>query len=247
MRAQWGAETNVAAINRTGDGHMKNAPPLVDGGAEVVQQINQQRSFCTDFASSSTIKLRSSQRCAGEERDDDPAASQPDVELPTTIQLAQTAVSEGPIFTNCGKNKIAEVRAKWAKYKIKRVPFTVSRLMEFCTRRELVNQTGHDVHEWPLVVVKELIDNALDACEEAEIAPVISIEIEGDKITITDNGPGIPARVIDSVLDYRPRFEPGSILLADARRAGQRAQDHSADGQRTQRAPRRKRLRYHHH
>jgi hypothetical protein len=40
---------------------MKNAPPLVDGGAEVVQQINQQRGFCTDFASSS-IKNWSSQR-----------------------------------------------------------------------------------------------------------------------------------------------------------------------------------------
>jgi hypothetical protein len=41
---------------------MKNAPPLVDGGAEVVQQINQQRGFCTDFSSSSINKLRSSQR-----------------------------------------------------------------------------------------------------------------------------------------------------------------------------------------
>ena len=59
--------------------------------------------------------------------------------------------------------------------KITRVAFTVSRLMEFCTLRELQNQTGHSLYEWPLVVEKELIDNALDACEEAEIAPVISI------------------------------------------------------------------------
>ena len=28
--------------------------------------------------------------------------------------------------------------------------------MEFCTRRELINQTGHDVYEWALVVQKEL-------------------------------------------------------------------------------------------
>jgi hypothetical protein len=43
--------------------------------------------------------------------------------------------------------------------------------MEFCTRRELQNQTGHGVGQWPLVVGKELFDNALDAAEEAEVAP----------------------------------------------------------------------------
>jgi hypothetical protein len=47
---------------------MKNAPPLVDGGAEVVQQINQESGFCTDFASSSTVKRRSSQRKRSSER-----------------------------------------------------------------------------------------------------------------------------------------------------------------------------------
>jgi hypothetical protein len=38
---------------------MKTAPPF--GGAEVVQQINQRSGFCTDLASSSANKLRSSQ------------------------------------------------------------------------------------------------------------------------------------------------------------------------------------------
>jgi hypothetical protein len=41
--------------------------------------------------------------------------------------------------------------------------FTTSRLAEFCSEKELVNQTGHDSDDWPLVVLKELIDNALDA------------------------------------------------------------------------------------
>ena len=61
--------------------------------------------------------------------------------------------------------------------KIERVAFETSRLMEFCTERELVNQTGHGVYVWPLVIVKEGIDNALDACEEAEIVPVITLDI----------------------------------------------------------------------
>jgi hypothetical protein len=31
-----------------------------------------------------------------------------------------------------------------------RVAFRVSRLMEFCSERELQNQTGHSMYEWPL-------------------------------------------------------------------------------------------------
>jgi hypothetical protein len=49
-------------------------------------------------------------------------------------------------------------------HKIERVAFTTSRLMEFCTEKELVAQTGHEAHKWPRVIVKELVDNAIDAC-----------------------------------------------------------------------------------
>jgi hypothetical protein len=38
------------------------------------------------------------------------------------------------------------------------VAFPVSRLMEFCTKRELQNQTGHSVYQWLLVVLKELMN-----------------------------------------------------------------------------------------
>ncbi|MEM1895804.1 MAG: DNA topoisomerase VI subunit B [Nanopusillaceae archaeon] len=48
-----------------------------------------------------------------------------------------------------------------------------------------------------LIGVKELVDNSLDACEEAKILPDIYIEIERInkeiyRITVEDNGPGIP-------------------------------------------------------
>jgi DNA topoisomerase VI subunit B len=91
--------------------------------------------------------------------------------------------------------------------------------MEFCTRRELVNQTGHEVYEWPCVVVKELVDNALDACEEAEIAPVISITVKGSTITVRDNGPGIPAKTIDAVLDYAIRVSSREAYCSPTRGA----------------------------
>ena len=40
--------------------------------------------------------------------------------------------------------------------------------MDFLSAKELVTQTGHSVDEWPFVILKELIDNALDAAEEAD-------------------------------------------------------------------------------
>jgi DNA topoisomerase VI subunit B len=100
-----------------------------------------------------------------------------------------------------------------------RVAFRVSRLMEFCTKRELQNQTGHSIYDWPLVVLKELMDNALDACEEAEIAPVISIAVKPGSITIQDNGAGIATDTIKSILDYTIRVSSREAYVSPTRGA----------------------------
>jgi DNA topoisomerase VI subunit B len=134
------------------------------------------------------------------------------------FEQAKSASPERQIFTNCGKAGNQERPAKQAK-KLTRVPFMVSRLMEFCTRRELVNQTGHDISDWSLVVLKELVDNALDAAEEAEIAPVVSIAVEGRSIIIKDNGPGIPAKTIDGILDYSIRVSSREAYVSPTRGA----------------------------
>jgi len=110
------------------------------------------------------------------------------------IEHAKSTLPQTSDFTNCGKPQAQKPSIKRAKKKLTRVPFTVSRLMEFCTRRELVNQTGHDELEWPLVVAKEVTDNAIDEAEEAGFAPVVHIEVTGNKIIISDNGRGIPAK-----------------------------------------------------
>ena len=103
--------------------------------------------------------------------------------------------------------------------KLTRVAFRVSRLMEFCTRRELQNQTGHGVEQWPLVVLKELVDNALDACEEAEVAPVISIAVEPGSIVIEDNAGGIKTSTIKSILDYTIRVSSREAYVSPTRGA----------------------------
>jgi hypothetical protein len=77
---------------------------------------------------------------------------------------------------------------------LKREAFKTSRFLEFCSEKELVNQTGHAVDQWPLVILKELVDNAIDGCEEAEITPVIEVIVRDGSITVSDNGPGIGSR-----------------------------------------------------
>jgi DNA topoisomerase VI subunit B len=106
-----------------------------------------------------------------------------------------------------------------SEQKLTRVAFSVSRLMEFCTKRELQNQTGHSVDDWPLVVGKELIDNSLDAAEEAEIAPVISVVVKPGAITIQDNGAGIATETITSILDYTIRVSSREAYVSPTRGA----------------------------
>ena len=58
-----------------------------------------------------------------------------------------------------------------------RETFRTSRLLEFCSQKELVTQTGHSVDQWPLVILKELVDNLLDGCEETDVPPKADIVV----------------------------------------------------------------------
>jgi DNA topoisomerase VI subunit B len=106
-----------------------------------------------------------------------------------------------------------------APVKLRRQTFKTSRLLEFCSVRELVNLIGHDVHDWPLVILKELTDNALDAAEEAGIAPGICVAVSTAdcSITVTDNGPGLPARTITSLLDFSARTSSKEAYVSATR------------------------------
>jgi DNA topoisomerase VI subunit B len=100
---------------------------------------------------------------------------------------------------------------------LKRTIFKTSRLAEFCSEKELVNQTGHDVEDWPVVALKELVDNAIDACEEAGIPPAIGVAVTGDAITITDNGPGLPPGTVEDILDYTARVSSREAYVSPTR------------------------------
>jgi hypothetical protein len=80
--------------------------------------------------------------------------------------------------------------------------FRTSRLADFASIPELIKQTGQPPENWPLVILKELIDNALDEAEEADIAPEIEVVVGDNSITVADNGRGMRPAVVKSLLDY---------------------------------------------
>jgi DNA topoisomerase VI subunit B len=102
---------------------------------------------------------------------------------------------------------------------LERTTFRTSRLLEFCSRKELVAQTGHEPDAWPLVVLKELVDNALDACEEAGVAPEIGVQVEPGAITVVDNGPGMPLDTVTAILDFSSRVSSREAYVAPDRGA----------------------------
>ena len=105
------------------------------------------------------------------------------------------------------------------RHVLQRETFRTSRLLDFCSERELVKQIGHGVDQWMLVILKELTDNAIDNCEETGVAPAISIGVSNNKITIIDNGSGIPSETITDILDFSVRVSSRETYASPTRGA----------------------------
>lgn len=100
---------------------------------------------------------------------------------------------------------------------LNRKTFTTSRLMEFFNEKELQMQIGHSRQYWPIALLKELVDNSLDACENGDITPEIKIELFDDSVCVTDNGPGISEDVIEKSLDYLVRVSDKNHYVSPTR------------------------------
>jgi DNA topoisomerase VI subunit B len=113
--------------------------------------------------------------------------------------------------------------AKRSGARLERIAFRTSRLLDFVGKRELTLQIGFEADMWSLVILKELVDNALDAAEEAEIAPEIKIEVSTEPgnsmITVADNGPGIATETITDILDYSTRTSSREAYCSPTRGA----------------------------
>lgn len=108
--------------------------------------------------------------------------------------------------------------------KLERSTFEASRAAEYFDARQLSALTGVPREEFYSVCLKELADNALDACETAGVAPEVSVAVEYQegglfRLAVSDNGPGMPSELIDKILDYNVRVSDKAAYRSPTRGA----------------------------
>lgn len=100
---------------------------------------------------------------------------------------------------------------------LERTTFATNRALEFFSEKELQMQIGYAAPLWPVALTKELIDNALDACETTDRAPCITVTVEPDAVTVQDNGPGLPVATLERSLDYLVRVSDKNHYVSPTR------------------------------
>jgi DNA topoisomerase VI subunit B len=107
--------------------------------------------------------------------------------------------------------------------RLDRTTFETSRDSEYFNVRELQAQTGQPVEMFAAVAFKELVDNALDACETAGIAPrlLIGMYERDDRFTISiqDNGSGITPETVRRILNFQTRTSDKAVYRSPTRGA----------------------------
>ena len=94
-------------------------------------------------------------------------------------------------------------------HRLERTTFETSRDSEYFTAEGLTKLTEQNAKNFGNVLTKELGDNALDAAETAKVVPelLISCEWRRDltKVSISDNGAGIPPKTVESMQNFSTR------------------------------------------
>jgi hypothetical protein len=106
---------------------------------------------------------------------------------------------------------------------LQRTMFETSRASEYFNVAELVAQTGQPKEQFPNVVVKELFDNAFDACEAAGVAPDVLVEARWRDgllhLAVEDNGPGLAPWAVQRILNFDTRTSDKTVYRAPTRGA----------------------------
>ena len=104
---------------------------------------------------------------------------------------------------------------------LERTLFETSRELEFFDAGELVKQTSYEKAYWPLIVLKELLDNSLDACESASVAPDVAATVEQKDgtllISVADNGPGMAPETVARLLNFGTKLSDKAAYRSPTR------------------------------
>ncbi len=96
--------------------------------------------------------------------------------------------------------------------------FKINRELEYFSKKEMATLLGGSPKDWLLIMLNELLDNSLDAAEQTTSSPQIDITIDDEgTLTIADNGPGLPAKVVEGALDYSIRISDKNGRVAPSR------------------------------
>jgi len=102
-----------------------------------------------------------------------------------------------------------------------RTIFEIPMAEEFFTVGGLTAQTGQPADRFPYVIIKELIDNGLDAAEYAGVAPEIDVHVTHGRglttIRISDNGGGIDPETVTRMLNFKTRTSDKSAYRTPTR------------------------------
>jgi DNA topoisomerase VI subunit B len=111
---------------------------------------------------------------------------------------------------------------------------TLSRVAEYFSVRELQAMTGQYEEDFAAVVIKELLDNAIDGCEDAKAieaytrsgnTPMVHVrwhawpDEDRADLTVADNGVGIPPAIVASILNFDTRTSDKVIYRSPTRGA----------------------------
>jgi DNA topoisomerase VI subunit B len=106
---------------------------------------------------------------------------------------------------------------------MQRVMLETARAAEYFSVKELQAQTGQAAENFASVILKELVDNGLDACESAGVPPAIGIAVNQDEesiqIVVQDNGLGIDPSAIQRILNFETRTSDKAAYKAPTRGA----------------------------
>lgn len=100
-----------------------------------------------------------------------------------------------------------------------REAFSLSRSLEYLSESELTKQIGYEREVWLEVVLKELIDNALDHCEEIGRLPEVVVTLTADSLSVRDNGLGILAEIVAAMRDFENRTSTRAAFRCPTRGA----------------------------